>query len=164
MMTPGFDAPVRPGAHATSRAGFTLLEIILVVALIVTVAGIAIPIYLRSLDAARIVRARADIKNMSTTIDVVYHQNGAYPASLAEVGFANVRDPWGRPYEYLELESQKGKGLGRKDKNLVPINSDYDLYSLGPDGQSVSPITAKVSRDDIIRANNGAFVGVAADY
>jgi general secretion pathway protein G len=164
MMTPGFDDPVRPGARAASRAGFTILEIILVMALIVTVAGIAIPIYLRSLDAARVVRARGDIRNIGTTIDVVYHQTGAYPASLAEVGFANVRDPWGRPYAYLMIEGAGDKIKPRKDKNLHPLNSDYDLYSMGPDGQSVSPITASVSRDDIIRANNGAFVGVAADY
>ncbi|MCP5251868.1 MAG: hypothetical protein H6939_09135 [Burkholderiales bacterium] len=46
----------------------------------------------------------------------------------------------------------------------MPINSDYDLYSMGKDGASVSPLTAKASRDDIIRANNGRFIGRAADY
>jgi general secretion pathway protein G len=52
----------------------------------------------------------------------------------------------------------------RKDKNLVPLNSDFDLYSKGPDGESVPALTAGVSRDDIVRANDGAFIGVAADY
>jgi len=46
----------------------------------------------------------------------------------------------------------------------VPLNTDYDLYSQGPDGQSVSPLTAAKSRDDIIRANNGDFIGTAEDY
>ena len=55
-------------------------------------------------------------------------------------------------------------GQLRKDKNLVPINTDYDLYSKGPDGKSVTPLTANSSRDDIIRANNGAYVGEAEDY
>ena len=55
-------------------------------------------------------------------------------------------------------------GKKRKDKSLHPLNSDYDLYSMGPDGRSVSPLTAKASRDDIIRANNGGFIGVAEDY
>jgi len=46
----------------------------------------------------------------------------------------------------------------------VPINSDYDLYSKGPDGLSLKPLTAAPSRDDIVRANNGSFIGIAADY
>ena len=55
-------------------------------------------------------------------------------------------------------------GQKRKDKSLHPLNSDYDLYSMGPDGQSQTAITAKASRDDTIRANNGGFIGVAEDY
>jgi general secretion pathway protein G len=46
----------------------------------------------------------------------------------------------------------------------VPINSDFDLYSVGKDGQSQDPLTAPVSRDDIVRANNGRFVGLASTY
>jgi general secretion pathway protein G len=46
----------------------------------------------------------------------------------------------------------------------VVRNTDYDLYSSGPDGASVGPLTAKASRDDILRANNGRFVGPASAY
>ena len=52
----------------------------------------------------------------------------------------------------------------RKDRNLVPINTDYDLYSKGPDGASSPPLTARAGQDDIVRANDGAYIGVAADY
>lgn len=55
-------------------------------------------------------------------------------------------------------------GKLRKDKNLVPINSDYDLYSKGPDGQSSSPLTASISQDDIVRGRNGTFFGKASEY
>ena len=55
-------------------------------------------------------------------------------------------------------------GMVRKDKNLVPINSDFDLYSMGPDGESVSPLTANSSRDDIVRGRNGDYIGNAAEY
>lgn len=37
-------------------------------------------------------------------------------------------------------------------------------YSMGPDGRSVAPLTAKASRDDIVRANTGRCIGLAADY
>jgi len=77
-------------------------------------------------------------------------------------------DPWKNPYQYLDLSSlnvnKKLMGQVRKDKNLVPINSDYDLYSMGKDGQSQAPLTAANSRDDVVRANNGRFVGLASDY
>ncbi len=52
----------------------------------------------------------------------------------------------------------------RKDRFLVPINSDYDLYSMGPDGQTSEPLTVPLSRDDIVRASDGAYVGVAENF
>lgn len=52
----------------------------------------------------------------------------------------------------------------RKDRFLHPINSDYDLYSMGKDGESVEPLTAKKSHDDVIRANDGSFVGLAVEF
>jgi hypothetical protein len=57
-----------------------------------------------------------------------------------------------------------GKVQCRKDHNLHPINTDFDLYSMGPDGQSEAALTAKASRDDIIRASDGAFIGKASNY
>ena len=54
--------------------------------------------------------------------------------------------------------------LPRKDRFLVPINSDYDLYSVGRDGESVAPLTAAKSHDDIVRAANGAYVGLAENF
>lgn len=55
-------------------------------------------------------------------------------------------------------------GQARKDHNLVPINSDFDLFSAGPDGKTAGPLTAKASRDDIVRGSDGAFVGLGRDY
>jgi general secretion pathway protein G len=72
-------------------------------------------------------------------------------------------DIWGNPYQYLRLDP-KDPGTPRKDKWIVPINSDYDLYSMGKDGKSTSPLTANSSRDDIIRASNGSYIGLAANY
>jgi len=46
----------------------------------------------------------------------------------------------------------------------VPLNSTYDLYSKGKDGASASPLTAKASADDVIRANDGGYIGLASGY
>jgi general secretion pathway protein G len=86
------------------------------------------------------------------------------PCARQPVDRQRQLDPWDNPYHYTNLEAAKGKGSARKNKNLVPINSDFDLYSSGKDGASVSPLTAKASRDDIVRASDGRFVGLASDY
>lgn len=72
----------------------------------------------------------------------------------------------GRDNEHERERDRGGSYMGqvRKDRNLVPINSNFDLYSMGQDGQSRPPLTARVSRDDIIYANDGAFIGLAEDY
>jgi general secretion pathway protein G len=88
--------------------------------------------------------------------------NGNLPATLAEAGLARD-DPWGNPYRYLRMAGAH-TGQVRKDRSLHPLNTDYDLYSMGPDGRSVSPLTAAHSRDDIVRASNGGFIGSASDF
>jgi len=115
-------------------------------------------------ERARVVQAQGDIIAMSAVIDQHWQDTQTFPTSLAAIGRGALRDPWGHAYEYLDLTTTKGHGKARKDHSLVPLNSDYDLYSKGPDGASASPLTAKASRDDILRANNGRFVGPASSY
>jgi general secretion pathway protein G len=88
------------------------------------------------------------------------------PDSLNDVFNTNPIDPWNNPYQYLRIDGGdvKGKGKMRKDHFLVPINTDYDLYSMGRDGKSQAPFTARASQDDVVRANNGGFVGLVSDY
>jgi general secretion pathway protein G len=119
--------------------------------------------YLTAIERARLVRVIADIKNISTVIQDFEHATGRPPDSLADVGMAGLVDLWGNPYQYLRL-SGAPPGPARKDKFLVPINTTYDLYSMGPDGKSSPPLTAQDSRDDIIRANDGGYIGRASEY
>ena len=142
--------------------------------LIMTISGIALPLYAQALDAARITRAIGDIRAMANEIMAFQILNGDVPDTLDEVGYGAHRDPYGNPYQFLKFGSGPGGGPGgggggfmgeaRKDKFLVPINSRYDLYSMGKDGESVAPLTAPQSRDDIVMANDGGFVGLAEHY
>jgi general secretion pathway protein G len=144
--------------------GFTLLEIMVVIAIIGTLAAIAIPNYLRSINQARISRAMDEIRGFEVAAFVFYTDNGRYPNALIEAGVGNPLDPWGNPYVYYPMSNVPKGVIVRKDKSLHPINTDFDLYSMGADGKTVAPFTAKVSQDDIVRANNGAFVGLVEDY
>ena len=132
------------------------------VAIVTILAAVAIPSYTRAMDKSRITVAKRDIVDLQMRLDRYFTQRNTYPATLDDIA-GNLLDPWDNPYQYLSMENAS-VGKKRKDKSLHPLNTDYDLYSMGPDGRSVSPLTAKASRDDIIRANNGGFIGVAEDY
>lgn len=151
--------------HRNSRSrGFTVVELLIVVAVLLTISAIAIPNLMAAMEEARIARAIAEIRTLEDEIALYNSINGQLPDDLSQVGYANYLDPWGNPYQYLNHTSMKGNGQARKDRFLVPLNSDYDLYSMGPDGQSSPPITAKNSLDDIIRASDGGFIGIAAQF
>lgn len=146
-----------------THSGVTLLELMVAMSIVGILSIIAIPSYQQYIENSEQTIAIGDIRDIEATIERYYITNQSYPADLNAIGFSKL-DPWDNPYQFLNFDSVKGKGKFRKDKNLVPINSDYDLYSKGPDGRSVSPLTAKHSRDDIIRANNGQYIGIAKDY
>lgn len=129
-------------------------------------AGVAVPAYRQFLGHQKEQAAARDLMLIAMKIQSAYEKDFRYPASLDDIGMAGMRDPWGNPYRYLSFDSDIPgiKGQIRKDHNLHPINSSFDLYSMGPDGDSKSPLTAKASRDDILWARDGAFIGPASDF
>jgi general secretion pathway protein G len=135
----------------------------IVIGLIGTLAAIAVPNYIQYREKAKIAQAIGDIRAMEKMIANFTIDNDRLPTSLAEIGMGGHRDPWGTPYEYVTVEGTP-RGKLRKDRFLVPVNSDYDLYSKGQDHKSSTPFTAKASRDDIVRANDGAYVGLASEF
>lgn len=146
-----------------TRRGLTLIEILFALAILAVLVAIAIPTFIDRRERLKIYDAIADLRTLQAALDMYRTEFGAFPDSLDQAQTGVPRDPWGNPYRYTDLANAP-PGEARKDKNLVPINSDYDLYSVGEDGDSETPLTAKASRDDIIRANDGAYFGVASDY
>jgi general secretion pathway protein G len=144
--------------------GFTVVELLVVVAIMLTVAAMAIPSLQAAIEDAKVARAVGDVHTMETEITEYDVEFGALPNSLADIGRGNFLDPWGSPYQYLNHSTMKGNGQARKDRFLVPLNSDYDLYSEGEDGASSPPITAKKSQDDVIRASDGGYIGLASQF
>lgn len=143
-------------------AGFTLIELMLTLVIVAILASIALPSYQSYIDKTNNTLAMADIKTIEGMIELSFVTHNQLPLDLSEFSIGD--DPWGKPYQYLNMSQVKGNGKKRKNKNLVPVNSDYDLYSMGKDGKSTSPFTAKSSHDDIVRANNGGFIGKVEDY
>ena len=154
-----------PGRRGVSdNRAFTLLEILIVMAIMITLAAMGIPAMADALENAYVAHAIGDIRTLQTEITRYEVQLGKLPDVLQEVGITDLLDPWGNPYQYLNFDNVQGQGQKRKDKFLVPLNSTYDLYSMGKDGQSSSPLTANASKDDIVRANDGAYIGLGSLY
>lgn len=164
----GLSSTMGSCVHPTNRvSGFTLIEILIVGALIGTLSMIIIPRLLGYTERTRNMQAMADIREMDTDIVQYGMDYNVPPDSLAEVGYDALRDPWGNPYQYLKILDNSDPGVNgkrRKDHSLVPVNSDFDLFSMGPDGDSKAPFTAKASRDDIVRASDGAYIGPVSEF
>ncbi len=158
--------PSACGRRSQRASGFTLFELFVVLAIAGVLAAIATTSYRGFMDSRKGRFAISDIRMLELDIGRYQSEFGGPPPSLAAIGRDSQLDPWSNPYDYLRIagEGNSIRGRVRKDKFLVPLNTDYDLYSRGPDGESRAPLTARHSRDDIVRAANGAFVGVAVDY
>jgi general secretion pathway protein G len=160
---------------AMMRAGkekaFTLIEVLIIVSILGTLLALLIPGYTNILEKSRSNQAIADVAKISRHLDDFLTDHGTLPETLnellAEAGPLNLIDPWGNPYEYLVILGKRKseiQGKWRKDRFMVPINSDYDLYSMGKDEKTQAPLTARASWDDIVRANDGNFIGLAHKF
>jgi general secretion pathway protein G len=133
-----------PGLSIGQRdreAGFTLLEILVVVAILGLLVGLVAPTVLRQLSGARTSVAVQSIKRLSTVLDIYKLDVGSYPtteqglqaliAQPASVprwngpylkGEATPADAWDRPYVYRSPSTRSGR--------------EYDLCSRGATGQT----------------------------
>lgn len=122
-----------------SDAEFTLLEILVVIAILGLLIGLVAPAALRQLGGARASVARQSIERLVSVLDLYRLDVGKYPTTSEGLQALNVRpptapswngpylrgdappvDPWNRPYEYRSPSSRSGR--------------EFDLCSLGPNG------------------------------
>lgn len=117
--------------------GFTLLELLVVVAILSVLIGLVAPKIMDRPDEARVVRAKSDIQALESTLNIYKLDNYAYPSTdqglealvnkpadapnWKQGGYIKKvpKDPWGRPYLYLS----------------PGVKGPVDIYTLGADGQ-----------------------------
>ena len=144
--------------------GFSAIELLIVVAVILIIAAIAIPNLVSAINITKGARAVADIADLEDEIALYQSINNVLPDDLSRVAPPGLLDPWGNPYQYFNHATGLGNGQSRTDRFNVPLNTDYELYSEGRDKLSSSSITDSASLDDIIRAGDGSYVGLASRY
>ena len=164
MTGPGLEPAPQPDPRLGRAVGFTVLETLIAVTLVGVLAAIVVPYVLGELKKSRELRVLGDLRAIEAAIETYQADLADLPDDLDQVGMDVPLDPWGHEYRYFPFKGNNWRGSARKDRFLVPINSTYDLYSVGPDGESRPPLTAPQSWDDLIRANNGEYMGPASEY
>lgn len=127
------------GAHRCRRcAGFTLIEILVVVVILGILAALVVPRIMERPDEARVVATKSDIRGIMSALKLYRLDNGVYPSTeqglLAlvrkpdtgviprnwkEGGYLDrvPKDPWGVEYQYLN----------------PGVHGEIDIFSLGAD-------------------------------
>ena len=143
--------PSRPSLRAARRrqAGFTLVELLLVLVILGILAALVLPKFTGRTEQARVTAAQTQISTFGTALDAFEVDTGSYPRGQEGLNQLIVQpddvtnwrgpylksdiplDPWGRAYIY--------EFPGRVNA------SGYDIRSMGPDGQANSA-------DDIVNA------------
>lgn len=169
-----------PAAERELRSccqGFTLVELIIAVLIVVTLTAIAIPLYGDYIHKASVARAITEIRELEKDIVFFHAERGRYPGwpddmleTLQEIGRDNFLDPWGTQYQYRNLKDGPQSGgkpkFCRRDRSYNPLNDDFDLYSVGPDRTvpTHNQITKNTGADDVVRAANGSYVGEGSKF
>ena len=147
------------GPHRPRSRGVTLIEMLMALVIVAVLMAIAMPMVQGVLEQARVARAIGDVRAVQTDLQTYETDGKGLPGSLSDIGRGDMRDPWGNAYRYLPFpdggSGRKPPQGARKDRFLVPVNSTFDLYSVGKDGSTTAAMTARNSQDDIVRANDG---------
>jgi type II secretion system protein G len=166
MYNPQAPPPVLPCRKQQSfmaNHGFSLVELLTVIAIIGILAAMVIPAYNNYIDKTRNGRAASEIRTISTEISGYALDKGAYPPSLAvpEINRINFLDPWKRQYVYRLVTDPTSDPIALRDPlNIRQLNSVYDLYCKGQDGNSQADGGAAINVDDIVLFNDGAYIGL----
>lgn len=126
-------------AHKRRQAGFSLLELMVVVVILSILALVVVPRVIDRPDQARVARVKADLGTLDSALKLYKLDNFVYPTTeqglsalisqpttqpLAPNWAANgyidrlPKDPWGKDYQYL----------------APGVHGDFDLFSYGADG------------------------------
>ena len=125
-------------ARHRSSAGYTLLELLVVMGILAVLSAVATPQLMGYFGKAKAQSAQIQIQNIGTALEMYYLENGTYPSE--SVGLKALVEPaseapsWNGPY------LKKAKNLldpwGRPFKYVYPAeNGNFDVYSLGPNGK-----------------------------
>jgi len=130
----------RAAMRRARHAGFTLIEIMVVVIIIGLLAALVAPQMLTQVDKARVTKAKADVQAMQTALTMFKLDNYVYPTTdmglkaLAQKPDATTVKNW-RPGGYLQHVNKDPWGNEYQYHLPGTHGGEYDLFSFGADGK-----------------------------
>jgi len=133
-------------------AGFTFIEIMVVVAILAILAALVVPRIMGRTDDAKRTAAKVQIRNIEGALQLYKLDNGVYPSTeqglkaLVEKPSVGVipkkwkiggyipklpADPWANPYKYLSPSLSPSQNPGQNPN----LKAEYEIISLGTDGE-----------------------------
>jgi general secretion pathway protein G len=141
--------------------GFTLVELLVVAVILGVLVTLAVPGFAHLVQNVKNSVAVSEIRNLEKDIIAYILDKGIPPNSLNDIGRGTLKDPWGNLYQYANI---KNGDPPRINQFLDKLNEEFDLFSRGKDGLFQQNITDASSLDDIVRAGDGGWIGVAEKY
>lgn len=137
-------SPLRSSTARTDEGGFTLLELLVVLAILGLLIGLVGPAVMRQFGSAKEKVAAQSVERLATVLDMYKLDVGGYPTTAQGLqalisqppgvarwngpylkGDKLPEDPWGHPFAYRSPSQRQGH--------------EFDLYSLGASGQATGP-------------------------
>ena len=136
----------------TSRAnGFTLVELLIVVAIIGIISAIAVPNLLNAIDKGKQKRTMSDLRAIGSAVEVYAIENAVYPTAADAAAIKALIDP-----AYIKLMPSEDGWLNTFQ--VDSSNAGYTIYSQGKDGIGNScPAGTTSNFNDEICFVNGQF-------
>ncbi len=145
----------------------TILEVLVAMAGTATILAIALPVLEGAQEDLRRHEAVTDLQVIQFQVTKFELKYGTIPANIAALDLNEdvATDPWGAPYHYLNYEYAVSPDfVPREDQFLKPVNTAYDIFSQGPNLDHHKNLSNWRSKDDIVRASDGEFIGVADEF
>ena len=127
------------------KKGFTIIELLIVIAVIAILVGIALPRFKGMKDEGNYAKAKGELKTLKTAVESYYIHSNAYPAALSNAAAATP--------SIIAVVPIDAFGTAAYGYGVSPNGNYYALWSVGPGG------TATVTGI----ANTGAITGSAGD-
>lgn len=121
-----------------ARSGFSIIEIMIVIAIAGLILGVGAPMFLSYLKKGQVSTTKTTLKSVETAIDSFHADTGAYPTTLRELVEKpfdeKIAKRWEGPYLKKEVSLD-----GFKHEYVYQVTKGqkhpYELYSYGPNGE-----------------------------